>query len=1008
MAGPHTQDSTEALEETEPGGSEPRAAGVHEASATESLPRGSQVGRYTVLELIGSGGMGVVYAAFDPELDRRVALKVLHPGSQGSIGSTNGRNRLLREAQSMAKLTHPNVITVHDVGTFGDRVFVAMEFVDGTTLREWLKHEHREWPDIVEVFVRAGRGLAAAHAVGLVHRDFKPDNVLVGHDGRVLVMDFGLARQAGSVAPTVEAALSSGRLVTTGPSSVPEPVLTRTGAVLGTPAYMAPEQHAGGTIGPAVDQFSFCVALFEALYGMRPFSGNSVASLALAVLEGRPRDPPRNTEVPSWLHAVLLRGLGIDPMDRFPSMDALLAELQRDPPQGHRVWISVGVAIGVASSIVGLWLLAQPDPAATCSESAAAFGSLWDDRAREAAHQAFSASAIEDAVTSMAAVDDWMRRWEAGWTASWISACESARARRPIVQTSTARLQCLDGARNEAVVLIERLTHAEAIDVEHAVAAVQSLTPATDCDGVSGPGAADNPRREHIDRELVQARTAVWIGRAREAADRVAPLLHPAAGFEDAGIEGRTFLEHGLAQRALGHATAARTSLRRAILAGAVAGDAALEADAWLALLEQVAQAMDREDDGWSTAVAAEAAIRRAGDDPRARADLLVALGHLQLASGRPGDALERYDTALDLRRAALPPEHLAIAEALLQSGVALDAGDRSRDAELHHAEALAMFERAVGTGHPFVARALLELGAAQYGDGDHGGAQASFARARLLLDPHRHSGIEGLEVPGEVLAPWPPGARPDHGLALAAALDRLGVVARAQRRFDEAAKLHGRAAALIESIRGPNDRRLGYALENLGVALVDLGRPHLALPHLRRALAVWQTSLGDEHPEIAHAHVHLAHACVGARELAEAATHYERALDRWEEQLSADHPLLAYPLTGLGRVRLELGDAQGAVEPLERALELRRDEREDPINVAETSWLLARALAATGAEQERVLELARDAFERVQAALPTDPLELRRILDGGELVGVTDRLVPAGLSLFDRTTAIP
>ncbi|HET6583119.1 MAG TPA: serine/threonine-protein kinase, partial [Nannocystaceae bacterium] len=230
VAGPSTHDSTPALEETEPGGLDSPRPRAQETPLAETLARGTGVGRYTVLDKIGSGGMGVVYAAFDPELDRRVALKVLHPGAQGSMGSTDGRNRLLREAQAMAKLTHPNVITVHDVGTFGERVFVAMEFVDGCTLRDWVKQELREWQDIVEVYVRAGRGLAAAHAVGLVHRDFKPDNVLVGNDGRVLVMDFGLARQS-NVAPTTDAAISSGRLISSGPgASLAEPLLTRTGA----------------------------------------------------------------------------------------------------------------------------------------------------------------------------------------------------------------------------------------------------------------------------------------------------------------------------------------------------------------------------------------------------------------------------------------------------------------------------------------------------------------------------------------------------------------------------------------------------------------------------------------------------------------------------------------------------------------------------------------------------------------------------------------------------------
>src|SRR5690606_23003875 len=177
----------------------------------------------------------------------------------------------------------------------------------------------------------------AAHAAALVHRDFKPDNVLIGRDGRVLVMDFGLARQAfgsrSSASTGVGESPPSGLARVDG---VQELVLTRTGALVGTPAYMAPEQHKGTGADPLVDQFSFCVALYEALYGQRPFAGNSVASLALNVLEGHVRSPPKGHGVPAWLRAVVMRGLSVDPLDRYPSMDALLAELQRDPPENRR------------------------------------------------------------------------------------------------------------------------------------------------------------------------------------------------------------------------------------------------------------------------------------------------------------------------------------------------------------------------------------------------------------------------------------------------------------------------------------------------------------------------------------------------------------------------------------------------------------------------------------------------------------------------------------------------
>ena len=230
------------------------------------LERGDAVGRYLVLDRLGAGGMGVVYTAYDPELDRRIALKLLAPALE-STGATAGRARLVREAQAMARVTHPNVVTVHDVGEHDGQVFVAMELVDGDTLTAWRSASVRTWSDELAVMRAAGRGLAAAHAKGLVHRDFKPDNVMVARDGRVLVMDFGLARaqgEAGGSTSPFEALVHED-------NSALSVELTRQGAIMGTPAYMAPEQHLGGETDARSDQFSFCVALYEGLWRARPF-----------------------------------------------------------------------------------------------------------------------------------------------------------------------------------------------------------------------------------------------------------------------------------------------------------------------------------------------------------------------------------------------------------------------------------------------------------------------------------------------------------------------------------------------------------------------------------------------------------------------------------------------------------------------------------------------------------------------------------------------------------------
>jgi eukaryotic-like serine/threonine-protein kinase len=319
--------------------------------------RGGTIGRYLVLSPVGTGAMGVVLAAYDPELDRKIALKLLKP--RGSA-LRRARERLQREAQALAKLGHPNVVAVYDVGVHDEQLFIAMEFVEGQTLGAWMAAAPavstgggvgtspkapppaRPWREVLEVFVQAGRGLAAAHDAGLVHRDFKPDNVMLSRDGRVRVMDFGLAR--------VDDDASDSRRTTDVVGS-----LTQTGALLGTPAYMPLEQFGGGLVDARSDQFSFCVALHEALYGERPFVGETIGELMGGLLEGAVRVPTRGAAVPGWVRVVVLRGLATKPEDRFPSMPALLSALAADPvARRRRIALRLGLGLALVASTWGV------------------------------------------------------------------------------------------------------------------------------------------------------------------------------------------------------------------------------------------------------------------------------------------------------------------------------------------------------------------------------------------------------------------------------------------------------------------------------------------------------------------------------------------------------------------------------------------------------------------------------------------------------------------------------
>lgn len=292
-------------------------------AAPESLPaRLREISRYVLLEEVGAGAMGVVYRAHDPDLGRMVAIKVVHARS-GAAPTT----RLVREAQAIAQVAHPNIVAIHDVGTVGDQVFLTMELVDGQRLRDWMNAGPRTVREIIEVFAQAGRGLAAAHDAGLVHRDFKPENVLVGIDGRVRVVDFGLVRWAeGDDEPTTGEA----------PRLALDQSLTPAGGAVGTPRYMSPEQVGAHPVGPASDQFSFCVCLYEALAGQRPFAGDNLADLLLAIALGAVRPWPRSCIAPRWLRELVLRGLSTEPAARWPSMSALVDELTRERERDRR------------------------------------------------------------------------------------------------------------------------------------------------------------------------------------------------------------------------------------------------------------------------------------------------------------------------------------------------------------------------------------------------------------------------------------------------------------------------------------------------------------------------------------------------------------------------------------------------------------------------------------------------------------------------------------------------
>jgi eukaryotic-like serine/threonine-protein kinase len=422
------------------------------------LPRGTRVDRYVVHHELGRGGMGVVLSAHDPQLDRTVALKIVRPGSRDA----SARARLLREARAMARLSHPNVVAIHDVGELDDGVFLAMEYVRGTTLRRVLATD-RPFGRTMDLFLQAGRGLAAAHAAGIIHRDFKPDNVLVGTDHRVRVTDFGLARGTSSADVGPEA-------VEAPPAdAVPPSNLTGTGAVMGTPAYMAPEQCLGRAATPATDQFAFCVTLFEALAGVRPFAGATFDALAAAKIGGDRRPWPEGSRVPAAVREAVNRGLSALPEDRHESMDVLLAQLERasgtSRARGHWSRIAIPVVVG-AIGIGALAIVATrragearapaaPTAAAACVVGTSALTSIWNDakKTEVRARLAENASAPVAVDEAIATIDGQARAWAEMHDAS----CATTRDGTQSEAVFRLRAACLRRRWNELVETIDVL-----------------------------------------------------------------------------------------------------------------------------------------------------------------------------------------------------------------------------------------------------------------------------------------------------------------------------------------------------------------------------------------------------------------------------------------------------------------------------------------------------------------------------------------------------------------------
>ena len=871
-----------------------------QAQGPALLTGGTAVGRYVILRPVGAGGFGVVYAAYDPKLDRMIALKLLRAGGGAE------QDRLLREAQAMARLSHPNVTHVFDVAALEDRICVAMELIEGRDLRQWLFAGPRSWREVVDVFTQAGRGLAAAHAAGLVHRDFKPANVLIGQDGRVSVTDFGLARlerldraeRAGQ--GTANGASNGGAEIAARPEALLDLTLTSAGMAVGTPAYMAPEQHGGEPGNARADQFAFCVALYEALYGQHPFraEGDGAAAVIRAVARGAVREPPASPAVPGWLKRAVQRGLQRDPAARHPSMDALLREISvapRERSRRLRLW-AAGLLLLAAIPAARFYDLYRQRER-LCTGAAEKVDEVWGTERRSDVRAAFAASGLRFAEPSFTAVDRSLTAYLARWGELFTESCRETRLRgEQSEEVMAARLLCLERARTGARTLARELLHGDAAVVERAPSSAELLPDLEECRHLEGllllptPPAGSRVAIDKTFEQLAEVKALRAAGRADRALALGGEALKAARALEYAPLLAEALLVHARGLLVRGDAKAAEEELREAILAAAAGRFDRLAAEAWVALVTVVGAEQRDLPRALALREAAEAAIVRSGHDRALMAELSGALGLALLYRGRAAEALVEEERALELSGGdgarGAGPRHTRVAEALRELG-------RMQEAEVHARRAVELIEREYGAEHPLLSLPLEIAAEAQCARGE---AEACFY---LIRRAGSLRAVLSAEDPALVPQLW----------VLADALEGL-------RREAEVRPVLEKAVELARRKLRPEDPLVFLAEAKLAKAKGDVEA-------LRRAVAGLERAQGPDHPDVARTRDALGEALRGKSSWTAARAEHARALESLSARTGEKSPLLARPLIGLAECERHVGRPDAAREALQRALTL-------------------------------------------------------------------------------------
>jgi eukaryotic-like serine/threonine-protein kinase len=865
-----------------------------------AIATGRTIGRYVVLEELGRGAMGIVYAAFDPELDRKVAIKLLHATG---ASTDEAREELLLEAQAIAKISHPNVIAVHDVGMFEDRVFMAMEFLGGGTLRSFIERTRPGWRVVLQCFLAAGRGLAAAHALGMVHRDFKPDNIFIDDGGAagtgacdrtrapasIRVGDFGLARAEQTpttvVAPRLVVATSNARR-------------TLHDCIAGSPAYMSPEQYESAEVDARSDQFSFCVALYEMLYAQGPFDGGTGRQVRELKRAGKIAAAPRHSDVPGWVRRALEQGLSADRAQRHASMAALVRVLEADPAAARRTWyLAAGAAVVLAAG-GSMSYRAYRQAVGICMGGEHKLVGIWDEDARREVRAGLARADDAVSIDVAARVELALDGYTEDWRAMHRSVCEATRLRGEQSEALLdRRMDCLGDRLRDLHALVGVYRDADRNVTMRALDAAYGLPGLDACADIEAlgselavPSPEDQPAVAAADDRLAHARALLMTGRVQDARSELDAIAADAELLAYAPLSADSWLARGRWAESAGEFGAAQDAYREAIAsANAVKYDDVV-ARAAIGMVTSSARSAQL---GEATTALrfAESAVDRVGAPRGLAIALLDGRGTLQHIQGDYEGALHSHRGALALEEAASAPQAAqiaahwhSIASVYLARGeldAALTALRRVYDVRVE----------IYGASHPAVADVAAQISNVQRKQGHLAEAQASIEQA--LATRMQAFGAESTPV--------------------AEALNQLATVQADRGEWEQAQAQFERARVVLAAVLGPTHPAVANALNNLAMCehhRHDLGA---SAAYMDQAYAIYVTAYGPRHPLIANALGNMAELAQERGELLQAADLAGRSVEMFR---AIDHGQSSYfpPVLAL------LGDLERMQGRAERA----------------------------------------------------------------------------------------